>query len=385
MGQLRPRDQSRVRADSLRMAAKKLSAGCASCAEGYVDLARRNGASEGEIALARTGNTPPSTVTDSSATTVSRRSFLKGITAAGAGLGMLSVSPVAALAQNSVAVRQKTLISPFGIDSNTVPGTSHLPINFYIGELGYGQCENNGPCLNGTVRGSCETRVTRGTACFDFSAARVATPPYTYGYWGLQGPGKNPGLASAHAWGLAQGEAAVGAWMEGTYANHVFGQTIFADIEAGFRGWADPQSVPDAQILNQQVLNGFLEAIASQTQFRGTLKPGVYIHARDINGPNHHYFGPIYSPSQPFALWITGPIGGTSVCGPAVGGCAPCDPNCNSAEAIRQNWDRSVRHACFGGQGAALWQFWISPCGCAGDFNFSPQTAFQFFNPVPCS
>ncbi len=397
---LRPRDLSHVRPDSLRMATKKISEGCASCAESYLDLARRNGATEQEIVAARssratlngaaTGGEPGPVEPGNE---ISRRLFLKGLAGTGAGLGMWPrstsirafINDEEAPAKIPIAHREKAGVGPFGVDSNTGPASGRLPINFYIGEMGYGECENNGPCFNGTRRGPCATRVTRGTACFNIATAHVATPSYTYGYWGLQGPGKNPGHGSAYDWGAAQGVAAVDAWLNGRYANLILGQTIFADVEPGFGGWMDPQVVPDAQALNGDVLNGYLDAIANQDQWDGTLKSGVYLNARDINGPNHHYFGPDFSPSQPFAFWMTGTFRGLSVCRPAVGGCAPCDPSCSSAGAVQFNWDRAISRACFAGQAPVLWQFWISSCGCAGDFNFSPQSAFQFFNPVACS
>jgi len=43
----KPPDQ--VRADALELARRKLVAGCSPCVDAYLDLARRNGATEAEI------------------------------------------------------------------------------------------------------------------------------------------------------------------------------------------------------------------------------------------------------------------------------------------------------------------------------------------------
>src|SRR5207302_8071424 len=46
---MRPKDPARVRVDALHVAARKLADGCRSCADAYVNVARRNGAGEEEV------------------------------------------------------------------------------------------------------------------------------------------------------------------------------------------------------------------------------------------------------------------------------------------------------------------------------------------------
>src|SRR5438046_1614150 len=46
---LRPKAPERIREDALRVAARKMNAGCRSCADAYADVARRNGATDTEI------------------------------------------------------------------------------------------------------------------------------------------------------------------------------------------------------------------------------------------------------------------------------------------------------------------------------------------------
>jgi hypothetical protein len=75
-----PRKPEEIRQDALRMGAKKLSAGCASCAESYFTLARKHGASDVEVERAKQGA--------AQAQGIGRREFLQraGTIAAGASL-----------------------------------------------------------------------------------------------------------------------------------------------------------------------------------------------------------------------------------------------------------------------------------------------------------
>ncbi len=49
MSWIRERSPEAVRADALAMARTKLAAGCPPCASAFLDLARRNGATEAEL------------------------------------------------------------------------------------------------------------------------------------------------------------------------------------------------------------------------------------------------------------------------------------------------------------------------------------------------
>lgn len=53
MSWIRDRPAEDVRRDALLMAGRKLAEGCGPCAEAYLDLALRHGATEAEISQAR--------------------------------------------------------------------------------------------------------------------------------------------------------------------------------------------------------------------------------------------------------------------------------------------------------------------------------------------
>jgi hypothetical protein len=243
-----------------------------------------------------------------------------------------------------------------------------MPTNFYIGEIGYGTCSDCGPC--------------GGYACFNVHSANLAGAAYTYAYWGLEGPTLTPVGSTPYAWGRAQGNAAVDAWANGPYWPYLYTLTLFADIEAGFGGW-----IGATQADAQQVLNGFLDGIIANP-YSYPLNAGVYINARDINGPNNYFFGPNYTPSQPFVFWPTGTVCGLSICDSATGGCVPCNPVCTPLSTVQNNWNTTIQNACWAGQGAVIWQFWISSCDnsvCAGDFDYTPQSGNTSFSNVACS
>src|SRR5207302_10654093 len=48
--QLRERDPMKVRLDAIKMAGKKFDSGCISCAESYLEVARRHGATDEDLA-----------------------------------------------------------------------------------------------------------------------------------------------------------------------------------------------------------------------------------------------------------------------------------------------------------------------------------------------
>lgn len=49
---LQDKTPDQVRASALQMAARKNHAGCSTCVDAYIDLARRNGATDDEISAA---------------------------------------------------------------------------------------------------------------------------------------------------------------------------------------------------------------------------------------------------------------------------------------------------------------------------------------------
>jgi len=254
-------------------------------------------------------------------------------------------------------------VDPFGTDSDTSPKLNPLLTDFYIGRLGIGQ----------TISQS---------RFFNISAARQVGPNYTYGYWGLVGPNnKPPEFPTFRDWGTEQAKKAIEAWTIAHDAGYVGGRTIFADVEPGFGGWGtNPQSA-DQQTANQEVLNGFLDHI-----FSFGFVPGVYINTVDITGQNNSLFGPDYArPSGSFVLWIAGKTCCLSICTPA-SNCNPCISGCDPSTAVEENWNNIVRNACWAGQGAVIWQFWIyKGCGAkpvCGDFDYSPERVFM---PAPCT
>jgi hypothetical protein len=109
------------------------------------------------------------------------------------------------------------------------------------------------------------------------------------------------------------------------------------------------------------------------------INPGVHINTGNVG-----WFGS-YTFSVPFVYWPTGTVGGVGDCNPAVNNCAPCATNCNTLTPVINNWNCCAHHACFAGNGAVLWQFWISGCGCGGDFDYSPQSGYTQFASVGCS
>ena len=52
---VRPREPEKVRADAVRIAVTKFEEGCDHCGDGYLRLARENGATEGDVKGALTG------------------------------------------------------------------------------------------------------------------------------------------------------------------------------------------------------------------------------------------------------------------------------------------------------------------------------------------
>jgi len=268
------------------------------------------------------------------------------------------------LSKRHVVDSRRVKTDPFGVDGSTSLAKATqlgMPLNFYIGEMGYGLCSNCGPCFN-------------QTACFNKDCANHVGIWYTYGYWGLEGPNSpDKGSRTNYQWGQAQADYFVGAWLSGPYSAYVYGRTFFCDIESGFGGWTSGNLLP-----NIDVLYGFIDEIYARGSAYGLFfNPGVYININDINGPNHNYFG-TYSADQPIVLWVTG----DQTCAP----CAPCATNCNTLTDVINRWNNTVRHFCsLGNTGPALWQYWVGSCGCCGDFDYSPQSGNTNFSPNLCN
>jgi hypothetical protein len=396
--QLRQRDPNKIRSDAIKMAAKKLESGCGSCAQSYLDVARRYGATAEELAGSTrrdpglsSVSTPSSSITvspaidgetsnrsrpestPSSRIAVPRRPGLRATSAMLAGgAGVLAPRPVAAgqsdvrlkriMSQDEIEERKHRApkVDPFGIDSNTPPGVDGMPTNFYIGEMG------NGTCACG---------IDSGCACaFNVNSANAAGKYNTYGYWGLVGPQGRTGY-NAYQWGETQGQRAVYAWYHGAYWPYVYGQTIFGDIEAGFGGWGSDLSS------NFQLVSGFIDAIHG-----AGLTPGVYYNFSSNLYPANNCV------PWPTVFWGVGCLSGVCTCCQGVGGCSPCNPNCNTLTPVINNWNSNVHHACFGcSTGIVIWQFWIDNCcsscgcGCSYDFDYTPQNPYGNFTPVGCT
>jgi hypothetical protein len=366
---MRVRDIDDIRRDAVIMAANKLTAGCVECAKRYVNLARDHGAKDTDF----DDSVRRMIIKDMprSIGQVMRQSKVLA-PATGAILGstvrtvladdQLMKEKVARIKNHQVpAPRHRKTVDPFGVDGSTSLSSATqlgMPLNFYIGELGYGLCGNCGPC-NG--------------ACFRTDCANYVGGYYTYAYWGLEGPNSpDKGSMANYQFGVAQADAFISAWGTGPYATYVFGQTFFCDVEAGFGGWSDYNYGP-----NQDVLQGFVDEIYDQGQYWSLyFNPGVYINVNDYNGPNHHYFSSGWGPGQPVVLWVTGDQ--TSV------PCAPCATNCNTLTDVQNRWNNTIRHVCQFGNGAQLWQYWVGSCGCGGDFDYSPQSGNTNFTSGSC-
>jgi len=377
---IRPKDPARVREDALRVAARKLVGGCRPCADAYINLARRNGASEEEI---RRVSQPEIWLGDSAPTS----GFL----------GSSSTLPGAQQAPES----RGGYVDPLGSDGNTSPAAWYnaSELQFYIGRLGHGITPDSSPSV-----------------FFNTGSATAKTVgPNTYGYWNVQGPCMIPSLIlnpphpppnydPYYWWGVAQAAVALGARARGPFARYIQGLALFATVEGG--GWdtvltCDPSTgnctvtCSPTPTQNQSVLNGFLDAVTLTCcefdSHTGTCIanciPGVYINIGKDGG---NLFGPNYTYKNPFVLWATGQICSLSICGPATGDCAPCA--CDPANAVETNWKNIVQNACWAGQGAALWQFWETGCKTSqsvvcppakdGDFNYSPYLPLT---PLPCT
>ncbi|HEY1348390.1 MAG TPA: hypothetical protein VGF67_02035 [Ktedonobacteraceae bacterium] len=330
---LKPRTPAQMRQDALSMGIKKARKGCAACAERYFDLARRYGTSEQEILLALQEATHTRTPG------LGRRDLIK-YAVAGAGGLITTATAVVSLTRSRPA---QAFSSYFGIDSNTTI-CCQMPLHFYAGRMGYG--------------------IYPDTFYYAFrpAMARLVGHTHTFGYWGVQGPGSNPGYTSTYRWGVAQAQAAWNAWNRSFIgASYVGGYTVFGDVEQGFGGW-------DLHIAqNQAVIAGFLDTLFALTP--SEVWPGLYVSPEFWN---RYLGGNRFVPVTPFVLWICG-VYACAVCG-------PCDPACASTPAdAAMYFSTRVRAITVGGQNAVLWQYWLTNPGCdtsgCGDWSISSQLA----------
>ena len=328
---MRQHTPEEIRVRAIQAAIKKYDEGCTSCSEAYLKLAQANGASARDIRRAG----------------VSRRGFIRfaGVALA-AGTGIVAATSLFNVKTAHAAVVQSGgvyISGSFGVDSCTPPEVAtsqNMPLQFYIAEIG------------GT---------NNSVGCFIPDTSVAVGADYCHGYWGLSGPNLST-AATPFAFGQQQASAAVAAWQN---TPGVGGLTIFADVEEGFGGWSDGATQKDMAA----VLDGFLTGVAA-AQF----VPGVYIGAADRDA----WFPTTYLPAEPFVYWVAG--------GPYAGAmCPPCMPDCDTLTPVFQIWNDAMQQESFAGQGAAIWQYWLSDFGCAGDYNYSPQAGYQKFVPVPPS
>ena len=328
MGTIRQRSAVEIRARALEFAAQKHDEGCERCAEGYVRLARHHGATAADLARAGLG----------------RRGFLKmAVGALAAGIAADLLLP-ARVAHAYVSQPGDVINGFFGVDSCTAPtdGTIlSMPMQFYVGELGATQ---------------------NGLTCFNADTANAVGLDFAHGYWGLCGPNfmSSANMTDPAHYGAMQAQLAIAAW---TANQHCGGKTIFADVETGFGGWGAPATTA----AHAAMLDAFLVTLA-----QAGFVPGVYIS----DSAKSAWFAPNYHAAVPFVYWVAGgPFAGTM--------CAPCAANCYTLDATFAAWQQVVSQEVFGSMQAILWQYWLSDFGCAGDFDYSPQSGQGNFVPGP--
>lgn len=334
MGLVRFRASAEIREQAIKTALKKYDEGCDGCAVGYLQLAREHGATSAEIVRAGV------------ASALSRRGFMRFAAvalAAGAvaATGSLLTTGRAEAAPGQFASLQgsRSIVGYFGVDGCTTAAAGSaeaMPLQFYIAELG---------------------ATNYGVGCFNKHTSAYVGDVFTHGYWGVSGP--NLANGDPFAYGQQQAQAALDAWKN---TPGVAGNTIFADIEAGFDGWGDPAT--PAQ--NAALLDGFLTTVA-----QANYVPGVYIN----NSNRDNWFPSDYVPAVPFVYWVAGGPYANSMC-------APCAKDCDTLTPVAQSWRDAVAKETFAGQAAAIWQYWLSGAGCNGDFNYSPQTGYHVFTPM---
>jgi len=318
---------------------------CDGCANSYFELARANGATDDDIALA---------LTQSSNSAIdgylSRRQVLRGIAAGVAGS--------AAIASGLIPLEAAATSNYYGVDTNTVNCCS-MPYSFYIGRFGGALASN--------------------TNAFSVTAAKQTGNKYkAHIYWDLDGPNWPGAGNDPYLWGVNQANAAISSWYNNPNAPYAWGNTIFADVEPT-EGWDSPTN----QGPNQQVLQGWIDTINSNTMFQA----GLYTSPNSWNS----YFGSGFEPAKArgLVLWLTGCRTCSISCAPQYNGCG------GTVSQVDSLFANPVSRTVLGGSQVVVWQYWIGCCGypgcvpgsrctgCnAGDWDVSPQSGYVVFNPV---
>ena len=310
------------------MGVKKAQSGCPACAEKYFELAKQHGAAEQEI------QTALEQATGMGGKRLSRRELMKYAVASG--LALTATGLVSLETHNTAEAASYY----FGIDSNTTICCS-MPLNFYIGRMGYGVYPD------------------KSYYAFNTAMANKVGFANTFGYWGLQGAGLR-GSRSPYNWGVAQADAAWAAWgynFIGSY--YIGGYTVFGDVETGFGGWGTNRGY------DQAVINGFNDELYNITPIG--VYPGLYVSPYFWNT---YLGGNGFVPRIAFVLWINGAYE-CDVCG-------PCNLSCSTTvQDAERLYSNNVKPIKVGGQNAVLWQYWLTNPGCdnsgCGDWDISSQ------------
>ncbi len=227
----------------------------------------------------------------------------------------------------------------FGMDgSSSTPfpctGSGH---SFYIGRVG--------------------GEVTESSAEFNVATAQAATPAFTSAYWDLGGSTSIPVGLTASQWGQKQAEAFITAIATGPNAIHIQGKTLFCDIEAGNPGWAESDPA-----LNREILNGFLDGIATLG-----FVPGVYANLSDFD----RYLGASWIATTPFVWWLADWY-------VALKTCQEAETNFNNFFAGNDTYSR-------GGYKVMIWQYNGTQGGSPRDLNVTPYNGYLngHWNPTP--
>lgn len=327
---LQQRNPDKVHADAIKVGMQKARSGCASCADGYFELAKQYGATEEEI------RQELEAATKTTKKGLSRRELIKLMASGG-----LALSAIGLISKDAQAIS-----TWWGTDSNSQT-CCQMPQNFYIGRMGYG----NEPNGDGYF--------------FNTHAATAAGFSNTFGYWGVVGPNDSRrGNLSPYAWGSKQADLAWNAWYNSPNAGFIEGYTVFGDIEANFGGWSNGNYSP-----NQDVLNGFCTELYNITPSNPAVWPGIYISPNSWSS----YFGTSFRTTNSFVLWLTG----CDTCGSDI--CGPCDSSCNTITTVQNRLSATIVNIGLGTMKPVLWQYWIDPeCGSCGDFNVATQNTNSF-------
>lgn len=368
----------KIRDDAIRMAIKKASTGCISCADGYFALARTNGASQADIAAAIA-------VPEKSGLGMLRRRQLLRLAAGGAG----------ALALSGLLSRPRSADATCGPPYDKYTGTtywgSHLFTHYLPGKP---------PQQFYAYRAGYET--TASPYGFDQTGANGAGLNSTYQYWDLWGANPSqatppnidyPTYAAAYGWGQAQASAAVNAWWGGTYAPCTYGNVIFGTIVptapadsthpkgAQINGWTPDNTgtLSPWAAQNRWVLEGWLDGVSSAYSLVGYFTNGLYTGPQDWDsavGPGTYFGGG----SRAFVLWLAPKC--WAACrndGTYTLPCHPCDTNCDTTECDVEVAMVGAVEAAVGGYQTVIWHYW-NECHSTPGVTFPPPDCSQVVN-----